>query len=291
MKKDYIIVSPKYSKSNGVRTLYRLADALKMRGYNVYMFSPMTEGLNYNFIAEITKEMQENAIVIYPELIYGNPLNFKNVVRYVLYYPGVNGGDSQYDSREYIVSFDPVYYPDVDVLSIPGLDKTLFYEDTSVKKDIDCYFVYKGGKWRNIEEFNNMVEINCNYPENRTELADLLRKTKILYSYDEHTLLLDEAIACGCEVKIVRENCFEDYNGEKYKELFKNYESQLENFILVSQAMENKEKIKRRNLSKIKIYRRLQHYKHKLKTFLLKFCFNKKQEALFSWFKAELKLY
>ena len=288
MKKDYIIVALKYSKSNGIRTLYRLADALVSRGYNAYMFAPASDEINCNFLTKITKAMKQNAIVVYPELIYGNPLNFNNVVRYVLYYPGKLGGEKKYNSQELIITFSSMYYQNVPVLSIPCLDKNIFYKDDSIKKDIDCYFVYKGGKWKKIEEFKNMVEINKNYPAKRQDLGDLLRRTKTLYSYDDHSLLLDEAIECGCKVKIVRQDGFEDYVSN-YSNLVNNFDDQIEYFIKITQELDNKKAYKR-NLSSVSLKNRMKYYIFKSICYIYKTIFNDIQRAYNYWFRAEVQL-
>lgn len=235
MKKDYVIFAPKYSISNGTRVLYRLAEELKLRGYNAYVYAIPSDVKDVEYIDEINDEMRKNAIIIYPEIVTGNPLQFQNVVRYVLYYPGKLGGESSYDEYELPFVFDRKYFSQGDVLTIPSLDKSIFYKDDT-KKDVDCYFVYKGGKWKEIKEFDNMIEINGCYPATRKELGDLLRRTKTLYSYDSHSQLLAEAKECGCNVKIVTEDGFEDYLGN-YDEYIKDFEKQIDNFVEKTQKM------------------------------------------------------
>ena len=143
-KKDYIIVAPKYSKSNGVRTLYRLAEELENKGYNVYVFAPKTKDVNCKFISQVTEKMRKQAIVIYPEIIWGNPLQFNNVVRYILYYPGKLGGTKEYNKNELLVTYSKKYYSNAGEMYFPCLDAKLFYKDDTLK-DLDCYFVYKKG--------------------------------------------------------------------------------------------------------------------------------------------------
>lgn len=253
MKKKYIICSAKFSKSNGVRVLYKLQEELQARGYDAYMFAPGSYcDDKHKYISDITEEMRKNDIVIYPEIVFGNPLKFQNVVRWILYYPGKLGGDNKYADYEQVFTFNKTYAKQYDVLGMDTLDKNLFYYDGTVK-DIDCYFVYKGGKWKEIEEFNSMTEINMKFPEKREDLANLLRRTKTLYSYDRNTLLLDEAIKCGCEVKIVEENGFSDYKGDKYDKFCALFNEQITNFIDKTQKMNYKGKIQKGKISFIMI--------------------------------------
>lgn len=246
LKKKYIIYAPKYSKSNGVRVLYKLRQLLEKRGYEAYIFAPFSdEALNTKYIKNITSEMKKNDIVIYPEVTTGNPLEFQNVVRYILYYPGKNGGESVYDEYEKEFTFFDFYKKDTEILYINNIDRNLFFYD-GTQKDIDSYFVYKGGKWKDLSELKDAVEINSEYPQKRLDLANLLRRTKTLYSYDRHTILLDEALLCGCTVKIITEDGFEDYKISD-SSLNEPEEIGLDNFIKITQMMNYTGKIRKEN--------------------------------------------
>jgi hypothetical protein len=270
LKKDYIIFAPEYVSSNGVRVLYKLADEIKKRGYKAFIFSVPNPELNYDFITSITPQQQENSIVIYPEVIKGNPLKIKNVVRWILFFPAKIGGDYDFPEYENIFVFDRVYYPEGDILYIPNLDYSLFYEDKSIEKDVDCYFVYKGGKWREIKEFDSMIEINAKFPSKRKELADLLRRTRILYSYDKNSLLLDEALLCGCQVKLVTQDGFVDYK-TNYDICSKGWEEKIDNFIEKTQKYDYKGKIPKRKWNYLKLKPMSGFIKNRLRYLFYKF--------------------
>ena len=256
MKKNYIIHAPKYSKSNGVRVLYKLGEELEKKGYKAYIYGPKSEEYTKcEYIDKITPEMKKNDIVVYPEIIWGNPLGFNNVVRYILYYPGKLGGSSYYPEDEQLFKYLSEFYPECkNRLTIPTLDRDLFYSDDTPKTK-DCVFIYKGGKWKDIPELAGLTEITSKYPEKREDLAQLLRETKTLYSYDDCTLLLDEATVCGCQVKIIRQDGYEEYNSKIY-ELYAQWEEQFKVFIDITQKMNNKKCTKSFifNILKCKIY-------------------------------------
>ena len=239
-KRPYVIYAPYYSKSAGCRVLYKLGALLEEKGFQVYMYAPPSaeyKKCTYLSHREITDELRQNAIIVYPETVVGNPLQFQNVVRYVLYYPGLNGGTKTYHESEVIYTFFEEYDPGFPVLFISTMDETLFYKDET-PKTVDSYFVYKNGKWKEIPEFSRMVEINMKYPATRPELADLLHRTKNFYSYDAKTLLLNEAAACGCNVYIVTEDGFEPYTGyEEFLKSVKGTDAQLTDFIEHTQKM------------------------------------------------------
>ena len=266
--KKYIIWAPKYYKSNGIKVLYKLHDLLLEKGYDVYMYAQPTE-YKCKYISHITNKMRKNDIVIYPEIVFNNPLKFQNVVRYILYYPGVNGGTKQYDDYELKFTFYKLFYPDADELFISTLDTKTFYKDDT-EKTKECYFVYKGGKWKDIPEFKDMTEINMQFPETKEELAKLLRETKTLYSFDDCSLLLEEANICGCDVKIVRENGFEDYHSN-YIEKLTIQDKCLLNFIEKTQKMNYKGKINKPPISNLYFY-----IKENYKLFVYKYIFKNK---------------
>lgn len=240
MKKDYIIWTPAWQASCGVKVLHFLAKELEKNGYNVYLYSPKPHLSEYKYVSEISDNMRKNAIIVYPETVYGNPLNFDTVVRWILYYPGKNGGQKKYNRNEILFTYSDEFYKNANVLFMPHLDENLFYDDNSPKKQ-NCVFVYKGGKWKDVKEVEGLLEINMSYPETRDELATLLRTTDILYSYDDFSALLDEADCCGCKVKIIKNDGIEDYKS-KYYELKELSKVQVENFIKITQeAVRNKD--------------------------------------------------
>lgn len=258
--KNYIICAPSYACSNGIRVLHFLSKILEENGYNAYMFSPAPHHKDYKYVEKITDDMRKNAIVVYPEIVKGNPLGFQNVVRYVLYYPGVLGGNKEYHSSEMIFAYDRVFTTLGNVLTVPFLDTTIFYDDASPKRQ-DCYFVYKGGKWKEAIETSGLLEINMHYPDTREKLADLLRTTGTLYSYDNHTALLEEAIFCGCKVKIITNEGVKDYQS-RYFESIKDFGEQLVNFINVTQNNNYQGEIEKTATFKLKYIMKIFLYRY-----------------------------
>lgn len=291
---DYVIYTPKYCASNGVRVLFKLADELIKRGNNVYLFSEPSQGKDYKYINKLTKQLKNNAVIVYPEIVFGNPLGAKKVVRYILYYPGVNGGDTKFDENEMLFTFNSEYYKNADLLSISTMDTSLFYCDET-SKDINCYFINKGGKWKEIPEFKDFVEINMFYPATRDELAKLLRRTKTLYSYDRHTLLAEEAHACGCEVKYVTEDGFENFVPDKTNYYTaEEYNNFIDNFIKKTKNFPRNMVAKKDNPFKIffdilRLKRNFYKYiKFRLKYYLFAYIFDDTKKSQSYWFRSAM---
>ncbi len=224
----YVIVAPDYiSSSAGIHCLYKLCHDLRKKGYTagIYGSNVTPDTLDAPLIPEkYAKEIRLNdaAWVVYPETILGNPLKFKNVARWVLNRPGLLGGDEVYHPEEKIFVYSNVYVPYVKntiqgKLYMPSFDGTVFYppkEEYFSKnhRQLACYYVgkstYKDGYFDKKETF----EITRSSPA-KQELGKLFRSAKILYSFDNSTALIYEAIACGCPVQIIPDGTqtWEDY--------------------------------------------------------------------------------
>ena len=235
-RRKYVIASPCPSASVGVRVLHKLRDELVARGYEAGMFywqdRKAPGGLSRD---AITPSVQDSDVAVYPETVWGNPLGFRNVARWVLNTPGKRGGAAEVSADEMVFSFDQVFLSGYPYLKFDTVDHSLFYEDRSVEKDTICTFVYKGGKCRDIPEEVGAKRITMQWPPTRRECADLLRRTKVLYTFDGMTSLIDEAVLCGAKVKIVTPDGFVDPPPIRPfdKELF---EAQINEFIRITQT-------------------------------------------------------
>ncbi len=218
-KASYLIFAPEYQhNSAGVRALYRLQDELRNRGYAAKI---VQKGFASN-----------DDIVVYPEIISGNPLGGKTVARWVLNYPGLLGGQKEYDEREIIFTWDKKYY-DAPVLAVPVIED--FFKNDGLPRKDGCFWVGKGGNIPRIPETEGLIEITYEWPKTREALAILLNSVKTFYTYDNNTMLISEAKACGCKVVVIGENVEVDYN-----EHIKSCEKQVDDFILLTQEAAQK---------------------------------------------------
>jgi hypothetical protein len=194
----WYILAPIYAHSSaGVRCLYRLADLLSACGETAWIINGPVE-------------IDDKAILIYPEVILGNPLKAKNVVRYLLNVPHAWGrGDIRYPDSEMVWTFHPTYFEQAQettsqkidenrMLFINLIEPDLFY-NSGEEKTLDCFYLGKEARRIRRTAFHNtqMVEISFSWPPSRQKTAELLRKTKALYSFDHNTLLSQEALVCG----------------------------------------------------------------------------------------------
>ena len=113
----YYIVAPQFTRSSaGISLLYLLCHHLNLKGYQAFISCEKGEGKTserYDFIAphlnkKIVKfhfRMNRQPVVVYPEIVLGNPLNSDVVARYVLNYSALLGGDKEYGADEMIFTY------------------------------------------------------------------------------------------------------------------------------------------------------------------------------------------
>jgi hypothetical protein len=235
--KRYVIWAQPLTRSHGTRVLYMLYERLRAKGCRAVLFCPTEHRDEYEYIDILDEKTLAEDIVVYPEIVSGNPLRFQNVVRFVLYFPGVLAGETSYHPGELVFTWSTDYY-NAPCLFWPTIDKTLFY-DAGLPKTQDCYFINKRGIWKKIPEIHGAVEINMDFPKTREELARLLQTTRVLYSFEDYSIIHDEASLCGAQVEIVSENGLIDYvpyfkDGIMDDALVENM---LDNFIRLTQKM------------------------------------------------------
>ena len=238
MKKRYFLYHPTKLRANGSKALYALYDGLRQKGFEAFFVRREAEhvpGYQYIDADDIDDATRTNDIAVYPEVVDGNPWQFQNVVRYVLFYPGqLTTGEQEYHPSEKVFTWNNMYY-DAPELAFQLIDTALFF-DEGLPKLQDCCFVHKRGKWREVKEVEGLLEINMDYPEDRKELAYLLKTTGIFYSFDAHTQLNVEAALCGAQVKIVTETGFASLP-PGYGSHRASLEQELCNFIEITQQM------------------------------------------------------
>jgi len=140
----FVIWSPEYTEGIGdVIALHLLAKNLAEEGYHVVISSgktmPNSKALTINRINELVLTPNET-VVIYPEIVIGNPFNAKHVVRWLLHTPGTNGGDGFYERHDLVYKLcEEISAPDES--RVKGL---LRMDPVGIKKFVDQPHVHAG---------------------------------------------------------------------------------------------------------------------------------------------------
>ncbi|TCT03911.1 hypothetical protein [Aquabacter spiritensis] len=214
--KTFLIWAPDYThRSSGVRALYRLCHHLNVRGYpSAVLARPVVPMPDWN--CPIHEGDAADAIVVYPEIVSGNPCGAGRVVRWVLNTPGLLGGDTVYPETEMVFVYDPQRLPEASAAAgLPlGTDRVLWlglvdpdhiYPDPTVPKTQDLSFTYKGAALAArfpLPDGRDLPRLEDLTPD-MAALGDQLRRTRTLYSYDHYSNVLREAAICGCDLRVV----------------------------------------------------------------------------------------
>ena len=209
----YIIAAPPYQhNSGGTKVLYELSYLLNNHGYESYVFvwdgkphlSDKYKICSYDFMMD---SLSKGAWIVYPEIVSGNPLGAKNVIRYVLNEPGKIAGDKVYDSCESIWAYCKElaqFAPEGHELQTPHIELDLFKNNNLYRKG-SCFWVGKGYDVARKPELEEL-EITYDYPESREVLAYIFNTSEVFYTYDDLTCMTHEARLCGCPVILLNEN-------------------------------------------------------------------------------------
>jgi hypothetical protein len=218
-KNKIIIAAPSYNPSiGGGLVLHKLCHVLNVIGYDAYLYPTLKLNgtldffyLNENYSTKIATEFTpEKDIIIYPEIEPGNPLEGKNVVRYILnkfHLPGYDNNIITWKDNDYWLYSHEHFY---DKIKEPNYlhiieSKLDIYQDYGLERKINACFTYR----KRTEEKNNLnithppdaLEIGYNMQDQ--ELINIFNSCKRFYSYDYETYLSQLAVLCGCESIIV----------------------------------------------------------------------------------------
>jgi hypothetical protein len=217
----YYIVAPPYVRTSaGVRVMHLLCHSLNRRGQTAYvMLYPALPWRNDQVAPDLMTPILTphvvrshfrrglTPIMVYPEVVSGNPFGGPCVVRYVLNFPGLLGGDKEYAPEELCFSYSQVLAvttrsPD-NILFLPATDTRVFYPaPEGQKRQGSCFYANKykiAHKGALFDITKNSVEITRDLRSSQTpqEVADLFRRSEVFYVY-ENTALATEAVLCGC---------------------------------------------------------------------------------------------
>ncbi|MGB0697035.1 MAG: hypothetical protein ACPGOY_15380 [Rhodospirillaceae bacterium] len=214
----YYIFSARYTRTSaGIRALHLLCHWLNKSGMRAHVaFFGRELGVHTHpdlLTPMLTQEVIDfhhsqgkTPIIIYPEVISGNPANADCVVRYVLNIPGLLGGDTTFPESDLVYGFSKRLAeccgrPE-SILHVPVLDTTTFTATPEEERTEVCFYAQKYQLVHKQKVFGlpeGAIEITRDRPDSHLppEIADLFRRSKVFYCF-ENTALASEAVLCGC---------------------------------------------------------------------------------------------
>ena len=218
----YYIVAPKFVRSSaGIKALHLLCNALNGLGEQAYLvihpyvfdvakashpylYTPLLDA------ARMRSHLEDGLcpITVYPETVSGNPFQAPLVVRYLLNYPGLLGGDVAHPDSELLWAYSGAIAARVPrargSLFIPASDPSVFTPKPGPPRSGSCFYASKYQHVHRGELFpitRDSVEITRDRPDSQTpeQIAELFRRSEVFYCYENSALAI-EALLCECPV-------------------------------------------------------------------------------------------
>lgn len=151
------------------------------------------------------RDLSANSIVIYPELVRGNPLKARHVARWLLYKPGVLhpfdfGPDEMFFRVGPITDLPEITGGAPDLL-MWKINPVYRNENRPDRKGV-CYLVRKGKDKPRIPE-TEAPDAICIDGLSHGEANEIFNRCATFYSYDEATMYSQFAAICGCTSVVV----------------------------------------------------------------------------------------
>lgn len=214
----YYIVTPQYARTSaGVRALHLLCHWLNKRGMRasiLFLNSKRGTATHPDLLTPVLTQAGvdlhfsegRTPIVVYPEIVTGNPTGSRCVVRFLLNVPGLLGGESHFGKEELVLGYsrhlaELCGVPE-QVLHVPVIDTNVFFPGEHEERTKTCFYAMKFQTVHEQSVFGvpqGAIEITANRTDSQSpqEIAAIFRRSKQFYCF-ENTALATEAVLCGC---------------------------------------------------------------------------------------------
>lgn len=142
-------------------------------------------------------------IAVYPEVVSGNPIGARHVVRWLLHRPGFHDAGVTFGEDELTFFYQPEFAREVagvdpeNLLRVRWLRDDIYRNEGRPDRSGTCRIVRKGKA-----TFTPAMASNDAFPvldgKSHAEIAAVFNQCEVLYSHDPHTMYLYYAALCGC---------------------------------------------------------------------------------------------
>jgi hypothetical protein len=245
MKKKFLIYAPPYDPNTGGSiAMHKLCDLLNRAGREAFLYPlfPSFELHPYNlkkvpaivdhfqalfnaaknfkvnpdFItpvlsANLDDQAGDEHVVVYPELVFGNPLRAPHVVRWMMHRPGFHTKQVYFGFNELHFYFSKAFrqfdYPgnktsDL-LLAIRHYPYNVYLDQGTARERSGTAYCLRKGKGRPLQhDISDSVLIDGKSHE---EIAEIFKRVKTFISYDLWTAYSRFAALAGCDSVVVPE--------------------------------------------------------------------------------------
>ena len=219
MKTIIIVTFPYIEHSNGIKTMHRICHTINDLGGDarlVFLSNGIRCGdatcvnpnLNTPCLREEDKHLLQTEIVVYPEVVSGNPVCASKVVRYLGNKDGLlTGQKMNAKPRDFLLAHSKVIEPKANCVLFNAELNPVFNENGAKPfygRPMDATYTGKGfihGKGFVHGECPtqpNMLLIERIWPKGQDQLAYLLKNIRFFYTWDAWTATNLDALMCGC---------------------------------------------------------------------------------------------
>ncbi len=155
-------------------------------------------GMYYDyFTGRTNQEINDyihDSVVIYPDIIRGNPLNARRCATYVLGFPKFE------IKSDFIISYAKNYISNPDsILYKPFISEYMHSRETPhwSQRNLSLTYFGKGPAYADCTLVPGTVLIERDWPRDKQQLALLLRQCKYFFSWDSLSATNIDAVLCG----------------------------------------------------------------------------------------------
>jgi hypothetical protein len=153
------------------------------------------------------KKILRDSIAVYPEIISGNPLNAKHVVRWLLHTPGFLKKDVFFGNDELTFFYQEAFrdgheWVDPDnILRVRWIRDDIYFDKGLAERNGACRLIRKEKIPNSIAPADDDAIIVDGM--SHEEKAEIFNRTKLLYCHDPYTMYSYYAALCGCTPVII----------------------------------------------------------------------------------------
>lgn len=201
-----IIWTPKLDdRVGGIIVLHQLAMDLRDLGVRSMLYNPEGERYENPFCSDFAEliDVDERTVVVYPEVIEGNPLKGVNVVRWMLCDLGVHKPRAifkSWDKKDLVFhfsSFNSKYdSSDLSILYTLWINPAI--ENKGLQRSGSCYLFRKASLFHpQIQMIHPKDAVMIDQCSN-DEILQIFNEKALFFNYDPHSYYDAMAVMCGC---------------------------------------------------------------------------------------------